>query len=181
MTAAMTDSERALWIAAKHDYEHALLCAIDTWHAAGLTPDNVSLQAATATLLIHVTKLRSEERIHVRVPQSPAPAAVKREGSQTSQAAVAVPPCKKCGGATKDVRNEKRTDKSPDFVCAQEKGDCGKPSKDKSKWFPTGAWIDKPAANGGNVRPNPLVGQTAAESFGDKPAMLQDETDDLPF
>jgi uncharacterized protein YbaR (Trm112 family) len=174
----MTEHDRALWVAAKEDYKHALAIAGEAW--GGGVPHDV-IQAATATVLIHITKLRQEERIHVRVPTgtaAPRPAVVpmSQRGLDSSQAAAAVPPCPKCKGSMR-VNAEKRSEKSPDFICEQEKGDCGTPSKDKKKWFPTGAWIDKlPPRNGANTKPVP------AGSYDDMPPALDDEGDTgLPF
>jgi hypothetical protein len=166
----MTDSERALWIAAKNDYTHALKIALEAWAKADVDIPTDTIQAAAATILIHVTKLRGEERLHVRVPPSAAPAETKAAAQSA-----AVPPCRKCGGAMEWV-TEKRSEKAPDFVCLQQKGDCGTPSKDKKKWFPTGSWIDKlPPRNGANSKPVP------AGSFDDMPEALIDSDDDPPF
>jgi hypothetical protein len=158
-------ADRALWVAAKQDYTHALAIAQEAWGENG---DPHAVQAAAATILIHITKLRNESHIVVRVP----PAAAT-SSTTPAVSSVAVPPCPKCKGAMKDVRNQKRSEKSPDFECLQEKGDCGKP---KTKWFATGSWVDKlPPRNGANSQPVP------AGSYDDPPPALQDGTDDLPF
>jgi hypothetical protein len=174
MTAApMTDHDRALWVAAKQDYTHALAIAQAAWQESGKSgvPYDV-IQAAAATILIHITKLRSEERLHVKIP---APSAAPAETKAASQSVAVPPPCKKCGGATE--RAQKRSEKSPDFVCLQQKGDCGKPSKDKTKWFPTGQWAEPLKPN----QPNALAGRTDRESFEESPAGLDEDSDSLPF
>ena len=170
----MTD--RALWAAAQEDYTNALKIAEKAWSDAGHAGvEDSTIQAAAATVLIHITKLRSETHIHVKVPQSAAPSPTEVKAAAQWGA---VPPCPKCKGAMKDVRSEKRSEKSPDFTCLQEKGDCGKPNKDKTKWFATGAWVDKlPPRNG-----NPLAGQTTPQTFEQPPVALADDgPDDLPF
>ena len=170
----MTD--RALWAAAQEDYTNALAIARKAW---GADADQQAVQAAAATVLIHITKLRNESHMLVKIPgtipqsAAPSPTEVKAAAQWG-----AVPPCPKCKGAMKDVRSEKRSEKSPDFTCLQEKGDCGKPNKDKTKWFATGAWVDKlPPRNG-----NPLAGQTTPQTFEQPPVALADDgPDDLPF
>jgi hypothetical protein len=167
-------ADRALWVAAKQDFDRALRVAFEVWRGIELheqVPDDAVLQASAATILIHMTKLRNESHIVVKVP----PAAAT-SSTTPAVSSVAVPPCPKCKGAMKDVRNQKRSEKSPDFECLQEKGDCGKPNKDKTKWFATGSWVDKlPPRNGANSQPVP------AGSYDDPPPALRDESDDLPF
>jgi hypothetical protein len=167
MTAGTND--RALWVAAQEDYTNALKIAEKAWQTASeRIPEDATIQAAAATILIHITKLRSEERIHVRVP----PPAATTQTTVAQPSVAGIPACKKCGGAME--RGEKRSEKSPDFVCLQQKGDCGSPSKDKKKWYATGQWIDKPATSAPRTAP--------AGSYDEMPPQLEaDGGDDLPF
>jgi hypothetical protein len=173
----MTDAERALWVQAKQDYTHALKIALETWDANAPSSTAEAIQAASATILIHVKHLR-ESSARTAAPSSAAPAAVKRDETRgPSQASGAVPPCPQCGGRTK--RMEKRGEKSPDFQCLQDNGKCGKASKNGDKWFATGIWAkDLPKPNGarGASQPRP------AEGYDQVPAGLaEDEGDSLPF
>jgi hypothetical protein len=56
------------------------------------------------------------------------------EGSTTE---AEIPACPSCGGRMNDKRANKKSPKSPDFTCAQEKGDC------KNGNYPTGVWLPK--------------------------------------
>jgi hypothetical protein len=173
MTAAMTDSERALWVQAKADYTHALAIARDAWSGILDVDEPLpydAIQAATATLIIHVTKLRGEERLHVRVPQHAATPAETKTAAQS----VAVPPipsaCPKCGGKVWDNRENKKNPKAPDWKCRD------KNCLDEKTGFTTGGWADKPKGKGANSKPVP------AGSFDDLPPALQDDdSGDLPF
>jgi hypothetical protein len=175
MTAApMTESERALWVQAKQDYTHALKIAEEAWPEG---TDNLAIQAAAATILIHITKLRGEERLHVRVPPQAAPAAVKRDDTSPapSQAPVAVPPCPQCGGEMWDNRGKKKNPKGADFTCKQKNGECV-----NDKGFKTGLW--EKDLKKGNGRPNALAGRNDAASYEQPPVALADDGDgDLPF
>lgn len=167
----MTESERLLWVQAKQDYSHALAIATEAW---GSVPqvDGTTLQAATATVLIHITKLRQDGTIRSLVRPA-APTAVKREGAPTSQASVAVPACPQCGGDMWDNRGRKKNPKAPDFKC-----------KDKScvdaKGYNTGCWEK-------DLKPSPVMAAAMAQQkpprpFADLPEALEDgEGDDLPF
>jgi hypothetical protein len=78
----------------------------------------------------------------------------------------------------KDVRAEKRNEKSPDFSCLQQNGQCGKPSKDGKKWFPTAKWADKTPAHAVAA----TIRDRVDEAFDQFPKALQQEGgDDLPF
>jgi hypothetical protein len=48
-----------------------------------------------------------------------------------------IPVCPNCGGRMNDKRANKKSPKSPDFTCAQEKGVC------KNGNYPTGVWLPK--------------------------------------
>lgn len=136
----MTPMEQALWASAQEDYVTALKIARLAWSAGpdGQAEDGV-IQAATATVLIHVTKLRDKQfLVDARRELSELPAALRVPDPPLPTGPV-IPPCPKCGGAMK-VNAERRTDKSPNYLCTQEKGQCGKPSDDGKKWFPSGAW-----------------------------------------
>jgi hypothetical protein len=155
----MTD--RALWVAAKDDYRKALAIATEAWSDVGHAGvEDATIQAAAATVLIHITKLRSEPRIHVQVPPQPVPAAA-------AQSSGAVPPaCPKCGGGIWDNRENKKNPKAPDWKCKS------KTCVD-DKGYVTAGWV-KP--KGGVFKPVP------AGSYDDKPEVLQeDDTDSLPF
>jgi hypothetical protein len=168
MTAGpMTEHDRALWVAAQDDYTKALLIAAEAWKGIKeATPE--AIQAATATILIHITKLRSEERLHVKV----GPVAVKRDDTQSapSQAPAAAIPsaCPQCGGKVWDNRDNKKNPKAPDWKCRD------KECKD-DKGFTTGGWVDKPKGKGANSKPVP------AGSFDDLPPALDEEDSGLPF
>ena len=154
----MTDSERALWVAAKDDYTKALKIATEAWPDA---VDYTTLQAATATVLIHITKLRSEPRIHVKVPSAPSAPAT------AAQSSAAVPPqCPKCGGGIWDNRENKKNPKAPDWKCKS------KTCVD-DKGYVTAGWIK--SKGGANNQPVP------AGSYDDIPEALNNDNDDLPF
>lgn len=165
----MTDTDRALWAAAQQDYQNALAIAMKSWSKEA--PAEV-VQAAAATVLIHITKLRGEERVHVRVPS----AAVKGDVTQSapSQASGDIPSCPQCGGEMYDNRAKKASGEfkptSADFTC-----------KDKSckneKGFRSGVWEKKQNPKGakGNAHPVPAGG------YDQPPPGLAPEDDDLPF
>ena len=128
--------EQALWASAQEDYQKAL-------SIAGLALDKVGIkepaviQSGAATVLIHVTKLRDQ---HNRTEAQHAPIHEVPRALQKSDPDpfAGIPACPKCGGAMKENENRK-TDKSPHYVCLQTRGQCGKPSE-KGGFFPTGAW-----------------------------------------
>lgn len=176
----MTDAE--LWVKAQQDYLIALRGANKAWAEAGLTVSNDALQAGAATLLIHLTKLRERGGV---TPQ-PAAAAATRGGGSTASAAVGVPravggatpPCPACGGVMKDARAEKRSDKSPDFVCLQQHGTCVKAGA-KGKMYPTATWAEKGPA----LAMATSIRQQVDEGYDKMPRALQGGAaeDDLPF
>lgn len=140
----MTPNEQSgFWGVAQKDYEAALAIAVRALGAHGIT-DASACQAGAATVLIHAAKLQNSHG-----PLNELPRALRRDDAPTFTANLdpahappptqGVPPCPKCGGAMK-VNAERRTDKSPNYLCTQEKGQCGKPSDDGKKWFPSGAW-----------------------------------------
>lgn len=182
---AAEKADRVLWRQARDDYTHALQLASDAWKGLGCEVDDATLQAASATILIHMKHLR--ESSHRAASQPSTARTAMTSGSinpgANPQASGAVPACPKCKGRMNDVRGDKRSDKSPDFVCAQENGDCGKPSKDKKKWFPTASWVEKPNPNAANGQPNAMAGKNAdPQSYDDPPPGLGDAAeDDLPF
>jgi hypothetical protein len=164
----MTDAERLLWATAQQDYDHAFKIAQKAWISQ---PDDAVIQAATATILIHVTKLR-ESSHRTAAPSSAAPAAVKRDETRgPSQASGAVPPCPKCSGKMWDNRASKKKETQPDFVCRDKNCKDGK--------FTTALWEkDLPKPNGakGQSQPRPT------EGYDQVPAGLaEDRDDDLPF
>ena len=174
MTDTMTPQERALWVQASDDYAHALAIAKKAWLTADwadVEPNVV--QAATATVLIHITKLR-ESSHRTAAPSSTARAAVNPK-LPASGAPVAVPPCPQCGGEMWDNRGRKKNPKAPDFVCKDKQG-----CKD-DKGYTTGLWERDLKA--GNGRPNAMAGKNAQpESYQDRPdALAEDGGDDLPF
>jgi hypothetical protein len=161
----MTD--RALWAAAQEDYTNALKIASKTWTEV-TTPCVVNaeaLQAAAATVLIHVGKLRSEPRIHVQVPPQPVPATAAPSSG-------AVPPsCPKCGGGVYDNRDNKKNPKAPDWKCKS------KTCLDPKTGYVTAGWVkDAGKANAYAGKNND------ASSYEQPPVALQDgDGDDLPF
>jgi hypothetical protein len=168
MTAGpMTDHDRALWQAAQEDYDHALKIARKAWAAGNPVPTPEAIQAAAATVLIHITKLRQEERFHVKMPPVAA-----TSSTTAAQSSVAVPPipsaCPACGGKVWDNRENKKNPKAPDWKC-----------RDKTclddKGFTTAGWVDKKPKNGANTKPVP------AGSLAEMPEALDGSDDDLPF
>ena len=158
----MTD--RALWAAAQEDYTNALKIAEKAWSDAGHAGvEDSTIQAAAATVLIHITKLRSETHIHVKVPQSAAPSPTE---VKTATQSGAVPPCPACGGEMWDNRGKKKNPKAADFTCKQKNGEC------MSKGYKTGVWLDKLPS-----RSKPVP----AGSFDDMPPALDEGEDSLPF
>jgi hypothetical protein len=176
--AAMTPAERALWVQAKLDYDHALAIANDVWKGCEQTdggPERTAdaLQAATATILIHVKHLR-ESSHRTAAPSTAAPAAVKRDETRgASQASGAVPPCPQCGGEMWDNRGKKKNPKSADFACKQKNGACV-----NEKGYKTGVWEEKAKPNGarGAAHARPTEGYDEMPS-----GIAEDESDSLPF
>lgn len=166
----MTEAERCLWAQAQTDYSYAVQIALKVWgDQAGMTPPEV-LQAGAATVLIHLTKLRESHRA-VAQPIA-APSAPKREGTPTSQAAVAAPPCPACGGEMWDNRTNKKNPKGADFTCKQKNGHCV-----TDKGFKTGLWLK-------DLKPSPVMAQAMSRTLAEMPAALggdADEGDGLPF
>jgi hypothetical protein len=175
MTAGTND--RALWVAAQEDYTNALAVAKKSWSST-LDVDHSVIQAAAATILIHITKLRSEPRIHVQVPAALA-------GHPSGKGDVAPPfnpekapaagipsACPQCGGKVWDNRENKKNPKAPDWKCRD------KECKD-DKGFTTGGWVEKPKAG----KPNAYAGKNAQPSSYEEPpvALAEDEGDSLPF
>jgi hypothetical protein len=160
----MTD--RALWAAAQEDYKKALAIAENAWAGSGqANVDGATIQAAAATVLIHITKLRSEPRIHVQVPPQPVPATAAPSSG-------AVPPaCPKCGGGIYDNRDNKKNPKAPDWKCKS------KTCLDPKTGYVTAGWVkDAGKANAYAGKNND------ASSYEQPPVALQDEgPDDLPF
>jgi hypothetical protein len=157
----MTD--RALWAAAQEDFTHALAIAVKAWGSA--PPEPSVIQASAATILIHMTKLRSEPRIHVQVPPQPVPAAAAPSSG-------AVPPaCPKCGGGIYDNRDNKKNPKAPDWKCKS------KTCLDPKTGYVTAGWVkDAGKANAYAGKNND------ASSYEQPPVALQDgDGDDLPF
>jgi hypothetical protein len=164
----MTD--RALWAAAQEDYTNALAIATKAWSQYASSPE--AIQAAAATVLIHITKLRSEPHIRVHVPHVAAPQPAE---AKTAAQSGAVPPgipaaCPKCNGKVWDNRENKKNPKAPDWKC-----------RDKAcvdeKGFTTGGWVEKPKAGG---RFAVAGAKPPAQSFDELPEQL-DDNDDLPF
>jgi hypothetical protein len=183
MTAGTND--RALWVAAQEDYTNALAIAVKAWRADDAAVDDATIQAAAATILIHITKLRSEERIHVRVPEEAVPGfgrgpravaskAIAEAMSKAGALAVAgIPPaCPQCGGKVWDNRENKKNPKAPDWKCRD------KECKD-DKGFTTGGWVEKPKAG----KANAYAGKNAQPSSYEEPpvALREPGEDDLPF
>ena len=126
--------EQALWASAQEDYTKALIIASSALDKVGVTEGPV-IQAGAATVLIHLTKLRDQHnRTERELSQVPA-ALTKPEPREPFDGP---PACPKCGGAMKENENRK-TEKSPHYICLQTRGQCGKPSE-KGGFFPTGAW-----------------------------------------
>lgn len=176
----MTEQETALWKQVQADYSHAVAISLKVWgdndpKGEFAVPYEV-IQAGAATCIIHMLKLRELPRGAEHTPLAP-PVAVSSGGQvnlrQPSKAPAGVPPCPQCGGPLLDKRATKRTDKSPDFVCAQTNGACGKPSKDGAKWYPTGKWADKPS---------PVMAAAISRTLAEVPVALDDPDDGgLPF
>lgn len=131
--------EQALWASAQEDYVKALRIAKLAWEYDPQAGNDAVIQSATATILIHVGKLRDQ---HNRTEAHHAPAPiheVPRALQQPEPNPFPTPPaCPKCGGAMAENENRK-TAKSPHYVCLQTKGQCGK-AGDRGGFFPTGAW-----------------------------------------
>jgi hypothetical protein len=171
MSDTMTPAERALWKQAQDDYDHALKIASKAWADRGHAHDDTTVQAAAATVLIHVTKLRQDSPRAAAQP-STAPAAMTREVSPASQASAAVPPCPQCGGEMWDNRGKKKNPKGPDFKCKD------KECKD-DKGYGTGLWekdLEKPA-----YKQAAKIRDRIDESFENVPKALQNDSDGLPF
>jgi hypothetical protein len=168
MTAAMTDSERALWVQAQKDYQHALKIAQTAWADTASTPE--AIQAATATVMLH-HKYLSERAAYKSTPTT-APAAANNSDAAKSQS-VAAPPCPKCQGEMWDNRGKKKNPKSADFTCKQKKGECV-----NEKGFKTGVWLKDLAKTPAMAAATAI--RDGIDSYSDMPAALEDG-DDLPF
>lgn len=128
--------EQGLWASARDDYEKALFAASSALDKLGIKEPAV-VQSGAATVLIHMTKLR-EQHARTEREMSQVPVPLRHDDGPTLPVPSGPPPCPKCGGAMKENENRK-TDKSPHYICLQTKGQCGKPSE-KGGFFPTGAW-----------------------------------------
>ncbi len=141
----MLPLEQALWASAREDYGYALSIAAAELDKKGIKEPAV-VQSGAATVLIHVQRLRDNNWKHDNPPIHIPVGAGGGHGGNVAPPipdqplpVPGLPPCPKCGGAMK-VNPERRTEKSPHYLCTQEHGQCGKPSDDGKKWFPTGAW-----------------------------------------
>jgi len=172
-------SDNALWVQAQKDYETSLRAAVKSWDNLGVQPpDAETLQSAAATILIHYNKLAGQDRLHVKVPSAAATDGGKSTGSVggiPSSRAGHAPECPSCGGPMR-VNDQKRGEKSPDFICVQANGACGKTNA-KGKWYATGKWADKPNPRGAKGNATPV----AAGGYDEPPPGIAPEDDDLPF
>lgn len=144
----MTPIERGLWVAAQEDYVNALKIARLAWEGSsgeGPVTEDPVIQSATATILIHVQRLRDNNwKQDHQAPLIPT-MVIERGGPVVKPEAtplpsvVGPPSCPKCGGVMK-VNVDRKTEKSPHYICLQQNGTCGKPSEDGKKFFATGAW-----------------------------------------
>ena len=152
---------------ANSDYEVALKIARHHWPEE---TENAVIQAAAATVLIHLKELRKSQELGRRFdllqPSSAAPQAGQTSARTARPGpAPAVPPCPACGGDAWDNRQTKKTSTSPDFRCKN------KLCKD-AQGRVTAWWVAKQAAQ----RKAPTT-----QGYDDMPEALQDDDDDLPF
>ena len=149
---------------ANDDYFAALKIARHHWPE---DTDPAVIQAATATVLIHIKELRKAG------PSAPQAAQSRPAGPGRAAPASAgpVPPCPTCGGPAWDNRKQKKNPKAPDFRCKDK--NCLDDEGRVTAW-----WVEKK----GNQ--NTAYAERVArepESFDKMPAALQDDDDDLPF
>ena len=144
--------DRELWIQAKHEYEVALARAVAIW-TANHPPE--TLNAITATLLIHFNRLREnderkEEKARekaVRAEQraqapQPGPGGPQKGKPQGAQYTGPVPECPWCQGEMWDNRTTKKSPAMPDFKCKQQYQPCL-----DAEGRPHGLWIDQKTGN----------------------------------
>lgn len=168
----MTDQQiDPIALQAFKDYGNALSIAKKYWPNG---PADV-VQAAAATVLIHMKQLRTtpspSPKPQTQAGQQSAPASARPAPAPAPQ--VEVPACPKCGGQMWDNREGKQNPKAPDFKCRD------KNCKD-DKGYTTSLWMRDLKKNTAYAQAH-AIREKIDRNYEEMPAALQSDESDLPF